>query len=59
MPSQKFKKKNLFESQINLKDMGDGESIPMANRKSYLLDRNKKKAVAGGNAGAYKVTEVD
>jgi hypothetical protein len=34
----------LFQSQIKLKDMGDGELSPIGpNRKSYLLEKNKPK----------------
>jgi len=50
----KFVKRNLFESQINLKDMGDGELSPINPRKSYLLDKNKSKLKQ-----PTKITETD
>lgn len=51
---QQFIKRNLFESQIKLQDMGDGEISPINSRKSYLLEKQK-----GKFKQTQKITEAD
>eukprot|EP00347_Sterkiella_histriomuscorum_P024248 403331793 len=50
----KINQRNMFESQINLRDMGNGELSPINPRKSYLIDKNKTKLKQ-----PTKITETD
>lgn len=53
--ANKKSNRNLYESQFNLKDMGDGDISPINPKKSYLLEKTKQSKLKQPT----KITETD